>query len=214
MPGQVSLKRIEKQAFTAAYSDGLWDFFLGCFLLMFAVAPLLSGALGDFWSSAVFLPFWALVYAVIRWTRKHVVAPRVGTVKFGRARKAKLRKFSLIMLAVNVAALVLGFVAASQAKPLPGQGVAPLFGAFFLVAFSAAAYFLDFGRLYMYALITGLSPLVGEWLWVRGMASHHGIPVTFGITAALMMVVGIVLFVRLLRHNPLPDPEGLSSEEA
>jgi hypothetical protein len=210
---QVSLKQVEKQAFTTVYGDGLWDLFLGCFVLMLAVGPLLSVSLGDFWSAAVFLPFWSAVYLVVRWLRKHVVAPRIGTVKFGRARKAKLRKFSLVMLVANVVALVLGFVAASNVGKISGHTPAPFLGLILLTAFSAAAYFLDFSRLYVYALMMGLSPLIGEWLWVRHMASHHGFPVTFGITAAVMIIVGLVLFVRLLRHNPLPE-EGLSSEEA
>jgi MFS family permease len=195
------------------YSDGLWDFFLGCFVLMFAVAPLLSGGLGDFWSSAVFLPFWALVYLAVRLLRKRVVAPRLGTVKFGRARKTKLRKFSVVMLAVNVVALILGFVAASNVGRISGQAVTPFFGLVFLAGFSAAAYFLDFPRLYLYGFLMGLSPLVGEWLWARHLASHHGFPVTFGVTAAVMILVGLVLFVRLVRDNPVLV-EGLPSEDA
>jgi len=48
---------------------------------------------------------------------------------------------------------------------------------------------------------------------VNHKASHHGFPVTFGITAAVMIVIGLFLFVRLLRDNPLPV-EGLPTEEA
>jgi hypothetical protein len=88
MSEAISLKQIEKKAFKSTHGDGLWDILLGCFVLMFAVAPLLSARLGDFWSSAVFLPFWGGVYLVIRFLRKNVVAPRVGTAKFGRARSA------------------------------------------------------------------------------------------------------------------------------
>ena len=101
MSEPISLKDAETKAFTSIYNDGLWDVFLGCFLLMFAIAPLLSASLGDFWSSAVFLPFWALVFVVIRLIRKQVVIPRVGFAKFGRARKAKLRRFSILMLVVD-----------------------------------------------------------------------------------------------------------------
>lgn len=213
MSEQISLKQAEKQVVTATYGDGLWDLFLGCFVLMFALAPLLSVSLGDFWSSAVFLPFWALVYAALRLVRRRVVAPRLGTVKFGRARKAKLRKFTIVMLATNLAALVLGIVAAANIGKISGHTVTPFFGLVFLVGFSAAGYFLDFPRLYLYGLLMGLSPLVGEWLSVHHKASHHGFPITFGITAAVMILVGLVLFVRVLRDNPLPA-EGLPAEEA
>jgi hypothetical protein len=213
MPETISLKKVEKQAFTSIHNDGLWDIFLGCFLLMFAIAPFLSTSMGDFWSSAVFLPFWGLIYLMIRWVRKHVVAPRVGTARFGRARLAKLRKFSTGMLIANVIALVLGILAARSAGVVSGQTHTILAGLVFLVGFSAAAYFLDFFRLYLYGLLIGLSPVVGEWLWAHNKAPHHGFPVTFGFTALVAIVVGVVLFVRLVRGNPIPVEE-LHSEEA
>lgn len=58
MSQQISLKEAERKAFRSKYNDGLWDILLGCFFLMFAVAPYLSPTLGDFWSSVAFVPFW------------------------------------------------------------------------------------------------------------------------------------------------------------
>jgi hypothetical protein len=194
--------------FRTAYQDGLWDFFLGCFVLLFAVAPLLSVSLGDFWSSAVFLPFWGLVALAIWLLRKYVIAPRVGVVKFGPARKRKLRRFGLVMLVVNVIALVLGIISAFRST-VPGQEVSIRFGLIMLVGFSIAAYLLDFRRLYVYGLLAFLSPLVGEWLYTQYGVPHHGFPLTFGITAGIMIVIGLVIFARLLRDNPLPEQHNL-----
>lgn len=213
MEEAISLKGIEKKAFKTIHGDGLWDILLGCFVLMFAVAPLLSARLGDFWSSAVFLPFWGLVYLAIRLLRTHVVAPRVGTFKLGHARKAKLRKFSIVMLVANVIALVLGIIAAKNVGSVSGRAVVPFTGLIFLVGCSVAAGLLDLPRLYVYGLLIGFSPIVGEWLWMNRMASHHGFPVTFGFTAAVMIVVGLVLFIRIVRVAPVSAHE-LPTEEA
>ena len=201
-----SLQDAERKVFRTVYQDGLWDLFLGCVVLMMAVAPLLSISLGDFWSSVVFLPFFGLVALAIWLTRKHVIAPRVGVVKFGPARKRKLRRFNLVMLVVNVIALVLGIVFALRST-VPGQWVAVVLGLIWLLGFSAAAYLLDFGRLYVYGLLACLSALVGEWLYTYHNVPHHGWPVTFGITAGIMVLTGLVIFVRLLRDNPLPDQQ-------
>ena len=76
----ISLKSAERKAFQSTFADGLWDVFIGVFALEFAIAPLLSKTLGDFWSSAVFLPVFGVVYLVIWLTRKYVVAPRIGTL--------------------------------------------------------------------------------------------------------------------------------------
>jgi MFS family permease len=213
MSQQISLREAERKAFRATINDGLWDILLGCWALMFAIGPFLSPSLGDFWSSAVFLPFWGLVFLVIWLVRKYVVTPRIGSVKFGQARKTRLMKFSIVMLVINVIAFILGLAAAMNFGRAPGQIFPIIFGLIFLMPFSIAAYFLDLSRLYIYGLLVGLSPLVGEWLYISGNASHHGFPITFGTTAGIMILTGLAIFVRLLRDNPVPK-EGVPSEEA
>lgn len=211
MSSQISLKEAERKAFTSAFEDGLWDIFIGSVVLMFAIGPFLP--LGDFWSSAVFLPFWALVYVGIRVVRKYMVKPRVGLVRFGRARIAKLRRFTLLALAFNVIVFVLAIVSVYHFDG-PGWTHTVRFSLVVLVGFSLAAYFLGFARLYLYGALIALSPLIGEGLYRQLRVPHHGFPVTFGITAGIIIVVGLVKFVRLVRERPLPPAEGLSTEEA
>jgi hypothetical protein len=213
MSQQISLKEAEQKAFRTRYNDGLWDIFLGCYFLIFAIGPYLSPTLGDFWSSVVFLPFWGLVFLVILLIKKYVVTPRIGVVKFGLVRKTKLMKFTVVMLVVNIIAFILGLVAAMSFGKVPGQIYTIILGMILLIVFSIAAYFLDFNRLYIYGLLVGLSPLVGEWLWTQGYATHHGFPITFGTSAGIMILVGLVVFARLLRDNPVPI-EGIPSDEA
>jgi MFS family permease len=213
MSQQISLKEAERKAFRTTYNDGLWDIFLGCFFLMFVIGPYLSPSLGDFWSSVVFLPFWALVYLAIWLMRKYVVTPRIGKVKFGLARKTKLAKFTVVMLVVNIVSLILGFVVALNFGSVPGQMFGIIFGMLLLMVFSMAAYSLDFSRLYIYGLLVGLSPMVGEWLWTHGYTTHHGFPITFGASAGIMILVGVVVFIRLLHDNPVPT-EGIPFGEA
>jgi hypothetical protein len=212
MAEQISLEQAEKRAFRIKHDDGLWDIFAGCFFLLFVSALFVSARLGDFWTSAALLvSLWLTLWGV-RLVRKHVVVPRVGVVKFGRARKAKLRKFTLVMLAVNILALILGIFAATQFEKLSGQMIAIIFGLILLVGFSLAGYFLDFGRPYIYGLLLGLSPPVGEWLYSKELATHHGFPVTFGTSATIMILVGLAVFARLLRDNPIPLEETPAKE--
>jgi hypothetical protein len=204
MSEAISLRDAERKAFTSTFQHGLWDIFVGCFLLQFVIGPFLSRGLGDFWASAVFLPFWALTFVALWLVKRYVVTPRVGTVDFGAWRKARLRRFNVVMLAVCLAALALGILSAVDLAVVPGWMIAARFGLVFLLFFGGAAYFLNFTRLYAYGVLVALSPLVGEWLWVSLGVSHHGYPVTFGITAAIAVCVGAVKFVRLLRDYPLP----------
>lgn len=202
----ISLREAERNAFALQQNDGLWDILLACFLLIFALAPLVSNPLGDFWSSAIFLPFWGLVYLAILLIRKHIVKPRMGEVKFGPARKQRLARFSLIMVAVNLLMLILGILVFSL-----GLGRIWLMPVIFLVVlvamFSLAAHTLDLRRFFFYGLLAGLAPIVGEWLFQHGMASHHGFPLMFGIVCGVIGLVGIILFILFLRNNPLPEQE-------
>ena len=204
MSTPISLRDTERKMFRAATNDGLTDVFLGCFFLMFVIAPYLSVYWGDFWSSAVFLPFWGLVWLVLRWVRKNVIQPRLGTVKFGSARVAKLKSFNFIMLAINVVALILGIFAFKNFAEMPLSAYPIVFGVMLLVGFSLSGYFLDIPRFYGYGLLTALAPLVGEMLWQEGLVSHHGYPVVFGATSAIMILTGLSIFVRLLRQYPGP----------
>ncbi|HUV29640.1 MAG TPA: hypothetical protein VMY05_00925 [Acidobacteriota bacterium] len=212
MSDVISLKKAERQVFLVATQDGLLDIFIGCVFLIWAIAPFLTPSLGDFWGTVVFVPFWGMVMLGIWLIRKHVVKPRVGVVRFGSARKTRLRKFTVVMLTVNIIALILGIWRSFNSEALSGGETSALFGLICLVLCSVAAYFLDFRRLYVYGLLVGLSPLIGEWLWVRGSASHHGFPITFGVTATLMILTGLFVFVRLLSNNPAPREEVTTGE--
>jgi hypothetical protein len=156
------------------------------------------------------LPVWALVWLAIWLVRRHIVNPRVGTMTPGPTGRARLWRFTVVMLVANVGALLLGLVAAWGFWRVPGQFLGIIFGMMLLIGFSLAGYLLGFSRLYVYGLLIGICPPVGEWLWTNGLAAHHGFPVTFGTAAGVMIVVGLAIFVRLLHDNPA-HPESLPS---
>ena len=208
----ISLKQVERKIFSIATHDGLTDIFLGCIFMMFAIAPFLSADLGDFWSSAIFVPFWAVIALAIWLIRRYVIKPRIGEVKFGAARKAKLRRFHIVMIIANAIALILGLWFSFSTEESSGSIMTIRFGLICLAISSLAAYFLDYRRLYVYGLLAGLSPLIGEWLWAHGYASHHGFPITFGITASVMILTGLFVFLRLLRAYPILKEENILEE--
>ncbi len=212
MMEKISLKEAERRAFSVNTQDGLLDIFTGCVVLQLAFAPFLSRSLGDFLSAAVFLPFFGLVYLAIRWVRKNVVKPRVGTAEYGAWRKTRLIRFNLVMLVLLVFALFLGALSTVDFGFVTGWVVAARFSLVVLVLFSLSAHFLNVSRLYAYGALAALSPMAGEWLYVNLKVPHHGFPVTFGLTAGIMIATGVVLFIRLLRKHPIPTDDEAASE--
>ena len=205
MNGTMTLKEAEQRVFRTAYDDGLWDLMIAGVLSMLAIAPYLSVYMGDFWSSAVFMPFWMALYLAIGWARRHVVVPRVGTVRVGMDRSKKLKVLTITMLVINVLALVLGFATALNFGRFSGYVVSMTLGILLLTGFSIAGYFLGFYRLYLYGVLLVGSPLIGEWLWQRGLVTHHGFPLVFGTTALVMTIWGVSIFVRLWIRFPKQD---------
>ncbi len=207
MSTPISLRETERKVFRAATNDGLTDVLLGCFFLMFVIAPFLSEYWGDFWSAAAFLPFYGLIWLGIHLARKHIIRPRIGSAEFGPSRKARLKSFTVVMLVLNVMAFVLGIFAFLNFADMPLSTYPIVLGVMLLTGFSLGGYFLDWPRLYLYGLLTAIAPLIGEWLWNEGLASHHGYPVVFGVTSGIMILTGLFIFARLLLAHPLPAEE-------
>jgi hypothetical protein len=214
MSQPISLKQAERRVFKTALNDGLLDVLIGSFVLMFAIGPLLSRSLGDLGSTVIFVPFWALIYIAILLVRKYVVGPRMGLVIFGPARKKMLTKYSTMMLAVNLAALIAGTFFALKTNVAAGWIYMAILGLSVLLISSTAAYYLNSPRLFIYGLLFLLSLIAGEILYTNFAFSHHGFPITFGITAAIIITTGLVIFFRLLRGNPLPVNESSSEKQA
>lgn len=212
MSQKISLKDAELKAFTSAFQHGLWDIFIGCFLLMFVIAPSLSRSLGDFWSSVVFIPFFVVVFIVLWLVRKHVIVPRVGFVEFGAWRKKRVIRYNILMVFALMVAFVLSILSLVQFDSIPGWIHTARFSLVFLIVFFVAAYFLDFTRLYIYGVLIALSPLIGEVLYVYLKVPHHGIPITFGISASLITLTGLVVFVRFLQDHPMPTDQPVTEE--
>jgi hypothetical protein len=213
MSGPISLREAERKIFKTAVDDGLWDVAIGCFLLQFALGPLLSPRLGDFWGSVVFLPFWAAVVVGIWLARKYLLRPRVGVVNLGPWRKTRLFKFNLWALLLLLAAFSMGVIAMLAFPLLPGWVILAMFGLVFITVFSVAAYYLDIKRWYLYGVLVGFSPLAGEGLFLTLKVPNHGLPITFGISAGIIILTGLVIFIRLLQSYPVPMGENTNGSE-
>ena len=210
MSQHISLKDVERKVFTSAFEDGLWDIFIALVFLAWAFAPVLTPSLGDFWSSAVLFGSWPFVFLALWLVRRYVVTPRVGTVQFGSWRKTRLLRFNVVMLVFLSFSAILGMVLALGTAALPAWMHAAPFSLVVLIAFSVAAYFLDFSRLYVYGVLFALSPLVGRWLYLYREIPHSGYPVTFGISATIALLVGLAKFIAFLRTHPLDAHESPS----
>ena len=213
MTQDVDLKQIERKAYTSYFQDGLWDIVIGVLVAAWAVGPLLSDlGLSDIWSGVIFLPFVAVAFAVLWAGKRFITRPRMGLVRFGPKRKARLTKVGLMTSALLAVGLIVGLFA-SMSSTTSGWVHSAALCAVLLAGFSVGAYFLDFPRLYLYGALLALCLPVGEVLFRYAGVAHHGWPATFGVSAAVMLLIGVTLFARFVHKYPLPVQGELDDKE-
>jgi len=214
MSSQINLKEIERKAFRSTYQDGLWDLYLGLIVVcmfIFVYRP----AEGHSPTNIVLALLGVLLARSLFWAgKKFITLPRMGQVRFRAMRKQKEKTTLAIILGVvvfiqvgmvglttlswlnhEVAAKINGFLKAGDLMLLVVAAIGSLMVG---VSMILIAYFSDFPRGYYIAVMM--------WLAVFLMI-YLNQPVYPIIIGGLIILPGLVLFVRFLKEYPLPREE-------
>lgn len=214
MSAPIDLKDIEKRAFRATYQDGLLDINIGGIVL--SMSTLEYSSISD---TQPLLRFGLLVAgltvsSLIFWGgKKYLTIPRLGQVKFGPRRQ----KRNLIMASIlaGIVLLQVIFLVGSillwrnpewatslglhtSNRDLERMMVALIAALFVGPSMTLIAYFTDFLRGYYIAFILSLAAFSLVWF-------HQ--PAYFTIAGLIILIPGVILFVRFLREHPLPPAE-------
>jgi len=211
----LDLKEIERRAFRSTYQDGLWDIYQGGIVLSFTA---FAGALSrpddfDSWQRfLIFVSGIALSYLVFWAGKKFITLPRLGQAVFGPVRQQRNRRLSTVLGGiVAIQSLVVLFSIAAWNIPtlrgwLGGSAssdmetlIVALVGAFFVgPSLTLIAFFNDFSRGYYIAAIMALAVFCLIWFDQA---------VFMLIAGSLIVIPGLVLFVRFLMTHPVPAAE-------
>lgn len=209
MNGQLNLKELERRAFRSTYQDGLRDIYLGLIVVCMAFFILRPDGGYGAWNIILLLLAVALASLVFWAGKKYITLPRMGQVSFGPQRTQKKRTLAIILGVVVLiqAAVVLvtaaGWLDAGFGAKLSstlGVGslermlVAGLGSLFVGPAMILMAYYGDFLRGYYIAVLMALA------VFLMLLFNQPIYPVLIGV---LILVPGVVLFVRFLRKYPL-----------
>jgi len=205
METELDLKKLEKQSFTSYFQDGLWDIVIGMMLLATAVSTILSDVgTSDPLRIAIYMPIMLSGSVIIGLGKRYITIPRLGLVKFSRQRMNKLMKLNAgIVAAVLISALLVGVIPLGPGW-LGEYGGDLVFSILVLVAFSMIAYFFDFRRMYLYAVLFAL-------LFFSVVALDDGSTVLRGIPAlvAALAILGFgsKLLLGFVQDFPLTGEE-------
>src|SRR5512146_274287 len=96
----ISLKELERKAFRSAYQDGLLDIYMGGTIASFTVfAETLQSTDGlTTWQRFLIFLVGCGISNLIFWVgKKFITLPRIGQVKFGPARKRRIRTLVIVL---------------------------------------------------------------------------------------------------------------------
>jgi len=210
MSTQLNLKEIERKAFRSTHQDGLLDICIGLvfgsmalpmFIVVQDASPGFYLVLSFLGVCAGELVFWA--------GKKFITLPRMGQVKFGEIRRKRNKTLALILVVVVLIQVgIVLLTAGAWAIPALGDQLQELFpgrrasdllvsavGALFVgPSMMAIAFFTDFPRGYYIALVLSLGVFLMIWFWQ---------PLIQVGAAILVLIPGLVMFVRFLRRYPL-----------
>jgi len=208
MAHEIDLKQSERKAWTSFFQDGLLDILMGLLLLLMAVPDMLSDVFpSQLWQHGTNVALAGLAFVIFWAGKRFITMPRLGRVKFGRARRvqkmrvaAPLTAASLftgilmasILLAQRNGGSVLDAVAGSRVLATLGLAV------WIILIFGLASYFMDFTRGYVIGVLCALG-FSGTILLDN--------PFMFAIAGAVILLMGLVVFIRFLRKYRIPAQE-------
>ena len=213
MPQGINLKEVERKAWRSFYQDGLWDIFWGLLLLAMAVGALLSDiGRSEPLQYGILIALEAVAILVLFVGKRRITVPRIGRVRFGPKRKRRLSKVRVVLaisVLVGAALFVAGPVLTGKlSRSMTFEFILPAgWLVNCLVVFSLMAYFLDFSRLYVIGLMYAIA--VPLDVVQRELSSIDLTFVAFGAPAAVILLMGAVVFIRFLRDYPLSTEEAL-----
>jgi hypothetical protein len=190
MVSDVNLKEIQRKVYMSFFRDGLWDIFLGLFIVGWGLAIL---------TDAVYLPgiYFIGTYFAVWGIKKWLVYPRIGYARFSATSR---RRITARFLILGTAVLLLGLVAAV----LWGIGTRPqwladyfplIFNGMLAAIVCFVAYWARVNRFYLYAALIFLGAVFHLWV---------GIQWEFGFIGAggIIVLTGLAILVGFLRKYP------------
>jgi hypothetical protein len=183
--------------------------YLGFLLLIMGMGPVLPALNKSVIWTLVILLMLSVLACLAFWAgKKFITTPRMGRVKFGPQRKTKLKKTRAVLFLsalLGVITLVLRAmwnIEWAARIPIPAY----IWTVQAIVVFGLGAYFLDVSRFYAYGVLYAIPVPVGIVLLQNtGLPGFMFLP--FGVSGGIMVIIGVVLFIRFLHDYPLVPEE-------
>ncbi|MFC1979200.1 hypothetical protein ACFLVP_04355 [Chloroflexota bacterium] len=210
MISTIDFKKIKHKVYSAYFADGLWDILLGLFIMAIPTYPILG---------VMSLICYIVGYFVVLTIRRRMTYPRIGYAKEpGNGRFPIMHRLVFVMVFILIGFSILRlFIAYSFFGPIGRLTLLWYFqNVIFAGAIAFVAYRYGVKRWYLYALWIFAGFTFGRRLLFPafGRLENSAWPANFSfyITGGVILLSGVVIFVRFLRNNPKMVMEELNEQ--
>ena len=195
MVEDINLKEIQRKVYLSFFQDGLWDIFLGLFILGWGLAILTELA---YLVGAFFIGIYFTVWGV----KKRLTYPRIGYARFSETSRRRITgRFIILGVVLLLVGVMVAVLWGISARPQWLADYFPLvFNGMLAAVVCIVAYWARANRFYLYAVLIFL-----------GAVFHLlvGIPWEFGFIGAgsIIVLIGVGILINFLRKYPKMDEE-------
>ena len=194
MKPEIDPKKLKRKVYMSFFQDGLWDIFLGLFLLGWGFAIWLD----FFWlPGAIFVGFFWLVLGL----KKKITYPRIGHATPTEQRNRTLR-IAVAGVVVLVAVIVLLPVVARGEVQFLRNYFEFLFGSMIAIAVALIGYWWRIFRWYLYAGMVFLFFVFHQW-------ADLSFSLSFVMPGGVITLCGLSTLYRFLRKYPIISEEDI-----
>ena len=198
MRPEIDPKKLKRKVYISFFQDGLWDIFLGLFLLGWGFAVRF-----DFlWlPGAIFVGFFWLVLGV----KKKITYPRIGHATPTEQRNRTL-KIAIAGVIVLLAVIVLLPIVARGEVNFLRNYFEFLFGSMIAIVVALIGYWWRIYRWYLYAGMVFLFFVFNQW-------ADLSFSLSFIMPGGLIILCGLGILYRFLRKYPVISEEDIDEKQ-
>jgi hypothetical protein len=190
MVEDINLKEIQRKIYLSFFQDGLWDIFLGLFILGWGLAILTELA---YLVGAFFIGIYFTVWGVKKW----LTYPRIGYARFSTTSRRRITaRFIILGTVVLLVGVMMAVLWGIGARPQWLADYFPLvFNGILAAIVCIVAYWARANRFYLYAVLIFLGAVFHLWLGIRWEFGFIG-------AGTIIVLVGVGILISFLRKYP------------
>jgi len=196
----INLKEIQRKVYLTFFQDGLWDIFLGLFILGWGLSILTEAA---YLPGVSFLGIYFAIWGIKKW----LIYPRIGYVRFSASSRRRITaRFIIFLTVVLLLGIIAGLVWGIGTRPQWLADYFPLiFNGMLAAIVCLAAYWARVNRFYLHAVLIFLGAVFHLWLGIRWEFGFIG-------AGGIIVLIGLGILIIFLRKYPKMVEEAQNSD--